>query len=421
MFHRVGKIVLLSLLAILIVGTHISPAYAAETYTLTVSPSRIQEANTPGVALTLNVTNAVISTFYAFTWNVTDSGGNGKGILNGQFASGPVFVLSVVYPRDFSGASVPYNGTYRVNVFQVAPGPTKLVATGKFYAGLTDGLVYRRTGQVSVLAQGYGANENITIRITYAGIPIPNFPKWQRADANGILSYLWQLIPVSAPVGNYNLTLNGSTTSKTPPDSQSFAILPTSVSISQLGVGQSSLQTSQVENFTFTAAYPNGQPATTGSAIVRIVEPDGTTFHQVTTSYNLSINAFRGTYQIPTSSQLGAWIAIIEESSFNDGYGNMGPSTSVARGFTVTSSSLPLQVSTLNLLILVVVILAVALGVLVSWVFFGTKSFLRKVLKVDVAGIDREAAKVEGRDFFKDLQEQLKRHEKKSEEARKDG
>jgi len=67
--------------------------------------------------------------------------------------------------------------------------------------------------------------------------------------------------------------------------------------------------------------------------------------------------------------------------------------------------------------------LAVALTILVSWVlFFARKKVQRSVLKVDLQSIEREAARVQNRDFFAKVHDQLKqRQQKKPEEDAKDG
>src|SRR5207244_10845156 len=45
-------------------------APAGEAYTLTISPSRLQERTSSQVVLSLKVTNATTFTTYTFTWNV---------------------------------------------------------------------------------------------------------------------------------------------------------------------------------------------------------------------------------------------------------------------------------------------------------------------------------------------------------------
>ncbi len=373
--------------------------------------------------MTLNVSNTMSGSFYGFSWNVTDPSGGKGSFVYYVAANGPVLTLTAVYPRDFSGASIKYNGTYRINIFQTYPSPAVLVTTGKFYAGLTDSLFYQRTAQVSILAQGYASNENITIRILHAGIPASGFPISQLANGNGVFSYLWP-IPVSTPLGDYNVSLSGQVTLKKPPDSQIFTILPTSVSISHLVASVTLLQGSQIAAFSFAAVYPDGSQAKTGTTTIRIIEPDGITIHLVSMSYNTTVNAFEGTYRIASSGPSGGWAGIIDATSFDDGYGNVGPSTSVLKGFVVEpAASQNPQTSTVTYLLLIaVILLAVALTVLVSWVlFFGRKRVQRSVLKVDFQSIEREAARVENRDFFAKVHDQLKQQQTKPEEDTKNG
>jgi hypothetical protein len=278
------------------------------------------------------------------------------------------------------------------------------------------------------------------------------------------------------------------------------------------------LQTSQTEDFRFSALYPGGATVRTGSVNLRLVESDGTTSHYVAMTYSSGLVAFHGTFQIPLSSEVGPWVATIEVSSFDDGYGNKGPISSVLKPFTVSpailvvsaitnynnytiggivaiyasvvtpggynfttgtvtattyhassqiGSPLPLfydqsrgkwvgsytinstnpagiwqiqvnasdsygnvgqgststlvsipaapqQSSTFNYLLVVVIALVGGLAVLVSWIVFGRRRVLRRVLKVDLEAIHAEAKKVENQDFFKKIQEQLKQQKEES-------
>ena len=231
------------------------------------------------------------------------------------------------------------------------------------------------------------------------------------------------------------------------------------------------------------------------------------------------MNAFHGTFQIPLSSEVGAWAATVEVNSFDDGYGNKGPVSSVLKPFTVAPAILtvsattnynnytvgsivviyasivtpggynftsgavtattyhsstqigsplslfydqsrgkwvgsytvnstnppgiwqiqvnasdiyanmgqgststlvtvpaspPQQSSTFNYLLIAAVVVIAGLTILVSWIFYGRKRVLRKVLKVDIEAIHAEAKKVENQDFFKKVQEQLKQQRKEN-------
>jgi hypothetical protein len=425
-YSRNAVIIFLAL-AITFVAVQSPTVHAAPSYTLTLSSSRIQEANNPGEVMTLNVSGTTSGAIYGFAWNVTDPSGTLSSYFSAGAANGPVLTLNAVYPRDFSGASVKYNGTYHVNIFQTYPAPTTLVATGKFYAGLTDSLVYKRTAQAFILAQGYTSNENITIRISHAGVLASGFPKYQLADTTGTFSYLWQ-IPVSTSLGSNNVSLSGQVTAKKPPDSQIFTVQPTSVSIMQLVANVTLLQGTQVADFAFSSTYPDGTQANTGSANVRVIEPNGITNHLVSATYNSTSKAFHGTYRLASSSPSGGWAAVIDPSAFDDGYGNVGPSTSIVRGFIVepaVSSQTPPTSTVTYLLLVAVILMAAALAVVVSWVlFFGRKRIQRNVLKVDFQSIEREASRVENRDFFAKVHDQLKQQQQqqtKPEEDTKNG
>lgn len=390
------------------------------TYTLTQSVSRIQETNNPGVALTLNVSNANPGTLYGFVWNVTDPSGVVNSFLDGGSPTGAgVLTLTSVYPRDFSGASVKYNGTYTVSVFQFRPGPGGQAAASKFYSGLTDNLDYQRTTPVLILAQGYASNENVTIRVSHSGILASGFPRFNLTIGNGVFSYVWA-IPASTPVGSYNVSLAGQVTAKRPSDSQIFTVAPTSVSISQLGVNATLTQGSGNAIFSFTATYPDGTLAKTGAATIRVVEPDGVTTHRVTVSYNTTANAFEGSYRVSSSSPAGAWTAIIDPNSFDDANGNVGPSTVMVRSFVVQAET-PQSLTVTYLLLTAVIFLGAALTIIVCWIlFFGRKKIQRNVLKVDFQTIEREASRVEKRDFFVKVHDQLKQRTKPEEESKDD-
>jgi len=493
-----------------------------ETYTLTESASRLQESSTASVLLILNVSNANTLANYAFTWSVKDPSGSVHKATNATNAPHSAsFVESVAYPGKFgSSPSLAYTGVYAVWVNQTQPllvGSTG-VANGQFQVGLTDSLSYPRTFPVGIRASGYAPDLNVTIMISGSGGPTPGFPLNQLADSNGDLSYVWPSIPASTSLGNYTLTLTGSPT-KTPPDVQSFTVTATNVTISPLTISLSYLQRSQTEDFRFSASYPNGAQVKTGSANLRLVEADGLTSHYVAMAYKSNLGVFRGTFQIPLSSEVGPWVATVEVSSFDDGYGNKGPISSVLKPFTVSPAILtvsattnynnytiggivviyasvvtpggynftsgivtattyhsssqigsplllfydqsraewvgsytvnstnpygiwqiqvnasdsygnmgqgststlvsvpaapPQQSSTFNYILVVVIALLGGLAVLVSWIVFGRRRVLRRVLKVDLEAIHAEAKKVENQDFFRKIQEQLKQQRKEN-------
>jgi hypothetical protein len=411
-----------------------------------------------------------------------------------------------------------YTGVYVVWVNQTQPpllGSTG-IASGQFQVGLTDSLSYQRLLPVSIKAVNYLPNGNVTIKISGPGGIVNGFPLNKTADSTGLLSYAWP-VSVSLPVGDYTLTLTGIPV-KNPADIQLFSVTATGVTISSLIISRSLLQASQTEDFRFSASYPNGASVRNGSVSLRLVESDGLTSHYVAMTYSSSLAAFHGTFQIPLSSDAGPWVATIEVNSFDDGYGDKGPISSVLKPFTVSpailtvsaitnynnytiggivaiyasvvtpggynftsgtvtattyhassqiGSPLPLfydqsrgkwvgsytinstnpagiwqiqvnasdsygnmgqgststlvsipaapqQSSTFNYLLVVAIASLGGLAVLVSWIVFGRRRVLRRVLKVDLEAIHAEAKKVENQDFFKKIQEQLKQQKEES-------
>jgi len=323
------------------------PVHApGETYSFSQSASRIQETNSQTITFVLNVTTSVIGFPYQFTWSVRDPNG-GTANATTMVTSTPTFTTSRTYPTDFA-TTVRFVGNYTISVIQTSPPPSSNpVKTGKFKVGLTAFDAYQRTQPVSIFAQGYQPSENVTIAIASRTNSAPNFPIIVKASSAGALSYIWPSIAASTLVGNYNITLTGNTV-KTVPDIQPILITATNVTISQLSIGQNSLMRSQTETFRFVATYPNSVQARTGLATIRIVEADGLTEHDVTATYRTVIGQFEGNYQIPLSSQIGAWVASIDIGGYNDGYGNNGPSASVNRGFAVSAAILIVTPSTPN-------------------------------------------------------------------------
>src|SRR2546428_4247007 len=318
-----------------------------ETYSFSQSASRIQETDSPGITFVLNVTTPLPPTTYQFSWAVTDPTGAITTTTTAVNAAPATFATSVTYPTDF-GKNITYVGEYNITVSQTIPPPTTRAATSLFQVGLTDAKEYQRTQPVSMIAQGYKSTENITISIRSPTGNAPGFPTTRLANSLGVFAYTWTSIPLSVPVGNYTVTLTGSSTPKTGfPDTQTFLVDPANVTITQLTISQSSLQRSQTETFRFSSTYPNTAQAKTGTAIIRIIEADGFTEHDITATYKTSLGQFQETFQIPLSSGTGVWVASIDVGGYNDGYGNIGPSSSVNRGFAVSSGILTVTASTL--------------------------------------------------------------------------
>jgi hypothetical protein len=331
-----------------------NPVHApvGEAYTLSASPGRIQESYAPGVSLILAVSNASTSKTYSFTWHVLDPSGatytNTNSMTTG--AAQTSFMINVLFPRNFTlGATTKYVGNYYVSVDQNTPTPARLgVASAKFVVGLTDALSYQRTAPVSIRAEGYKPLDTVTVSFfNSTGFAYSSYLVY--ADSTGNVTTVWT-IPPSAPLGNTTVLLQGASggSRKAVPDSQSFIVYPTNVTIAQLQVAPNILQRTQLAKISFNPSYQNGMSVQTGSGSVELTEADGTTKHLITASYNSTIGEFTAYYLIPIGSRNGSWVATLAVDSFLDGYGNGGPLANVVRGFTVQTASLTISVSIAN-------------------------------------------------------------------------
>lgn len=329
--------VLLLFVACSVAVLGLAPEAHAAGYTLTTVPARLQESNTPGVVLFLNVTGAVTGLTYQFTWTVTDPSGMAHNANNQTMATSASFVLSAAYPSRF-GTNINYVGNYTINVAQNNPTPIASVQTGQFQVGLTDNVSYQRTLSVSIRARGYNNNSPVTVNISHAGTSAPGYPATVTTDSTGNLATVWA-IPANVSTGLWTVSLTGNPT-KTVPDNQTFKVNPAGLTITKLGIAQQALARTQIQSFNFTANYPNGMAARTGSGKINVTEPSVTTSFLLTASYNATLATYRATYQVLPNDQTGPWTTTLSSGAFNDGYGNLGPLTTVTRSFTVNPANI---------------------------------------------------------------------------------
>jgi hypothetical protein len=336
--------VLLSLVSTLF-AINIAPVIGAgPNFVLSATPSRIQEGAPSGVRLVLNVTNAINPSIYTFTWRVTDPAGVSTTTSNTTTSTTSSWSVFTKYPSAFS-ASTNLVGSYKINVTETVHSGGASVAIGQFQVGLTDNASYQRTAPVLVSAGGYLPLNNVTVNLSYGSTSVMNFPTSMQADTNGMISLSWQTA-VGTPLGNYLVTISGSPT-KSPPDLQSFIVYPTNVTISGLWLNKSSIQRTQTLEFRFNATYLNGSPALSGSAPIRIAEPNGTG-HTIVASYDASLQTFRAFYLTALGSATGTWISTIDVNSFDDGLSNGGPLSPVLSNFNIQPASLTVSAVSYN-------------------------------------------------------------------------
>ncbi len=312
---------------------------AGEGFTLSSLPARTNEGNSSGITLTLSVTNAVNPGSYSFTWTVTDPSGSSTSTTKPVVSTASAWTVAAKYPSDFS-ASLNLVGTYSVNVAENAPSVNSSISTVHFTIGLTDYTSYRRTSTVHVEASGYLPADNVTINIIQGASSAPGYPTKKNADPTGAVQFSWQTA-VDSTLGNYTVILTGKNTiPKNPPDTQQVILYPTNVTLTSLWTNTTAVQRTETVEFRFNATYFNGLRASTGSAQLRLTEPDGTTSHLVSATFAPSLNTYRATYSTGLAYPQGTWTATVAVASFADAFGNGGPSTMQRASFNVQPATL---------------------------------------------------------------------------------
>ncbi len=120
------------------------------------------------------------------------------------------------------------------------------------------------------------------------------------------------------------VTVTGKSTAKNPADAQGFIVRAASISIPALGSNQASFQRTETMKFSFTARYPDGQYANTGTALLALTSPGGSTV-SLTAVYDSVAQTFNATYKTFSNNQTGTWTASLGINGFDDGFGNTGP------------------------------------------------------------------------------------------------
>lgn len=231
---------ILALLLSTLIFTAAMPNVNAQvpTYSVDANPSRILEGRR--TTITVAIVGGEALTLYSFTVTVVDPTGAGyTETISFTTDLAGAGSNSADYPNDFTGnANTDYVGRYSVIVDQTVPTFVRDVATGAFVVGLTDKTSYTLGETVSIRGSGYMPDETVTINITHAGAPVPDYPKNVTADGGGIVRDSW-IIPSNASYGMYTVTLGGAITAKSPSDIQTFAIAAITLSPTHGVIGTS--------------------------------------------------------------------------------------------------------------------------------------------------------------------------------------
>jgi len=298
-------------------------------YALTPLPFISQEGYT--ITLILSVSGALPGTQYQFNFYVRDPSTKIWGSIaeNHTTSLGETqFGIILTYPsaafvgRGTSSLVGQYVGWVNQAQPTVASNPVAVTPSG-FYFILTDKTEYQRTETVGIRASGYNASETTTIIIRTQTSSTVVLNATAIASSTGLVTDSWK-IPRNAVLDNYVITITGKNTAKNPADAQGFAVKAASMSVSVLSASKTSYERTETMKFSFTARYPDGQYANSGTALVLLTGAGGNSV-SLTTVYDSVAQTFNATYKTFSNNQTGTWTASLGINGFDDGFGNTGP------------------------------------------------------------------------------------------------
>jgi PKD repeat protein len=318
-------------------------------YSLTPLPFISQEGYT--ITLILSVSGALPGTRYQFNFYVRDPSTKiwGSIVENYTTSLGETqFGVILQYPSAaFVGIGTnSLVGQYVGWVNQITPPATSnpvAVTPNGFWFILTDKTEYQRTETVGIRASGYNASETATIIIRTQTTSTVVLNTTATASSTGLITGLWK-IPRNAVLDNYVITVTGKSTAKNPADAQGFVVRAASMSISALTSSRTSYQRTETMKFSFTARYPDGQYANTGTALVTLTGAGGNSV-SLTTVYDSIAQTFNATYKTFPGNQTGTWTATLAVNGFDDGFGNAGPATAVSTSPQLQPATLAISIT----------------------------------------------------------------------------
>ncbi len=340
-----GLLLVLAVLAPVLSFDLVPRTHADTPYSLNPVPAFAQEGST--IALVLTVSGATVSTLYVFRFAVKDPAGKTAQSPFQNYTTSPgqnQFSILVSYPSpSFTGSNSLF-GKYSASVDQLVPVAQMAIATSSFILSIADNIAYERTQTVNMRASGYNASETVTATIRPQTALTPVFSQTMTATLMGIIAASWK-IPVDATIDNYVLTLNGTSTVKSPPDRQQFSVKPAVMSITSILSLQTTYQRTETMEFSFQPTYPDGSIASTGVALLTLARPNGVNV-TLTATYDNTTQNFSTSYQTSVNDQTGTWTASLAGHAYSDAYGNQGPGTKLTSTPTLTPTTITITVTT---------------------------------------------------------------------------
>jgi KaiC/GvpD/RAD55 family RecA-like ATPase len=341
-------------------------APAGPSYTMGTSPTILNEEE-GNVIITFTITGGSTSTAYTFRFTVTKPGGAGQAYCDESFTTDATggYTQVLTYPTNnpiwnaITGtAQTDLPGNYTVTVVETVP---KSVTTG--FPSATFKVTSVLTVRIITPTQGSTIQRGTTTTLTATvndvnGQPITDAQVSMSLPTGGQValtpttpsgtysgSYRVQR---SDPLGSWNISATAY--SPTPSTTNNFGAYSIIVTVSPSQLVVSSLSTyneygTPTGDFSpgdtlyasFTVAYPTGGYLATGSFIVHVEDPSGTSITTLSSIYDPTRNLFYtpSGFQVSASDSAGSWELVFPAQSLNDTYGNTGPATTITYRFVV--------------------------------------------------------------------------------------
>ena len=316
-------------------------------YSLTVVPASTQEGNP--VNLVLTVTGATGSALYQFRFlvktpppaNVTfQSPLENYTTLIGQTQ----FSKSLAFPSTSFAGSNSLLGQYAASIDLVNPVVYPNAASSSFYVNIVDSSEHQRTQTVSIQASGYNASESVSVSIRTQTTSTLVFSQTSTASPAGIVTASWK-IPVNATIDTYTVTISGTSTFKTIPDVQHFAVNAATMSVASITIFKPIYQRTETLQFSFQPTYPDGSVPSTGVGLLTLAGPSGGKI-TLTATYNTNAQAFAANYTTSANNQTGVWTATLGARAYGDAFGNAGPAIAISNTPQLIPAVLAVTVTT---------------------------------------------------------------------------
>ncbi len=333
--------ILPSIASMSVVHANLGPSFA-----LTPVPFAVQEGNS--VDLVLSVTGATAGVQYEFFFHVRDPSSRiWDSPRQDVIPTTSSFTVLLPFPSSSFQGTSSLVGQYNTWVNQTLPiAISSAVASSHFFILLTDRSEYQRTQTVSIRGSGYNAGDSVTVAIVRQTTSTLVYSKSVLASSSGIVATTWQ-IPKNITVDNYVVSLTGtSTPAKNPADLQIFSVSAAVISIASLSSLSSNYQRTETMTFSFQPVYPSGQIASTGTGVITLTRPDGTSITLIASTFDNVTQTFSANYKTFLNNQTGTWTASLRANGYGDGYGNYGPSIALTTSPQLQPATFSITITT---------------------------------------------------------------------------